>query len=131
MIPDLPKISCEIHTEYFTCLACRAEVKHNLKNISLHLQNSHQMNPSQYEEQYGRVPDTSVDNDYGSSDIGTVLSAQGVTETAEDYGFGSHFMTMEDEEELAEPPNFQVKFGFNKGSLFIIRGVKIRTIALL
>ena len=80
------------------------------------------------------LPDSSVDNDYGSSDIGTVLSAQGVTEnpeTAEDYGFGSHFMTTEDEEELAEPPNFQVKFGFNKGSLFIIRGVKIRIIALL
>ena len=67
-----------------------------------------------------------MDNDYGSSDIGTVLSAQGVTEnpeTAEDYGFGSHFMTMEDEEELAEPPTFQVKFGFIEGSLFILRGL--------
>ena len=59
--------TCEVHTEYFTCLACRAEVKHNLKNISLHLQNSHQMNPTQYEDQFGRLPDSIVEDwDNGS-----------------------------------------------------------------
>ena len=60
MIPDFPKISCEIHTEYFVCAVCHAEVKHNLKNISLHLQNGHSMTSSQYEEQYGRLPEQEV-----------------------------------------------------------------------
>ena len=36
---------CEIHTEYFFCGVCHAEVKHNLKNISLHLQNVHALSP--------------------------------------------------------------------------------------
>ena len=51
---------CEIHTEYFFCGVCHAEVKHNLKNISLHLGNVHNMSPNQYEQQYGRIPDDEV-----------------------------------------------------------------------
>ena len=72
--------SCEIHTEYFVCAICRAEVKHNLKNISLHLQNSHNMNANQYEEQYGRLPEQ--DN-----------------VSMEDFSFGAHFMLDDDGQE--------------------------------
>jgi hypothetical protein len=46
---------CEMHTEYFFCGVCHAEVKHNLKNISLHLQNVHNMTPQAYEDQFGRL----------------------------------------------------------------------------
>lgn len=51
---------CEIHTEYFFCGVCHAEVKHNLKNISLHLQNVHSLTPQMYEEQHGPIPDDDV-----------------------------------------------------------------------
>ena len=46
---------CEVHTEYFFCGVCHAEVKHNLKNISLHLHNVHNISPPTYEEQFGRL----------------------------------------------------------------------------
>ena len=46
---------CEVHTEYFFCGICHAEVKHNLKNISLHLHNVHNVTPPAYEEQFGRL----------------------------------------------------------------------------
>ena len=53
---------CEIHTEYFFCGVCHAEVKHNLKNISLHLQNVHAMSPAQYEASYGMIPEDEDDS---------------------------------------------------------------------
>ena len=46
---------CEVHTEYFFCGICHAEVKHNLKNISLHLHNVHNVSPPAYEQQFGRL----------------------------------------------------------------------------
>ena len=107
--------SCEIHTEYFVCLVCRAEVKHNLKNISLHLQNSHQMTANQYEDQYGRLPDSSTDQTSPirgavtpAAQTGPIIVDQG---SAEDYGFGSHFMLDDDGQDdqyMAEPPAVQV-----------------------
>jgi hypothetical protein len=35
---------CEVHTEYFFCAVCHAEVKHCHRNILMHLQRSHGMN---------------------------------------------------------------------------------------
>jgi hypothetical protein len=35
-------------------------VKHNLKNIALHLNKLHNINPQQYEDQFGRIPDDEV-----------------------------------------------------------------------
>ena len=46
---------CEVHTEYFSCGICHAEVKHNHKNISLHLRNVHNESPDAYEQQFGRL----------------------------------------------------------------------------
>ena len=34
----------QIHTEYFFCAMCHAEVKHCHRNILMHLQRSHNMN---------------------------------------------------------------------------------------
>ncbi len=81
---------------------CHSEVKHNLKNISLHLNNVHHMSPQEYENQFGRLPDTKVvmmeqqrpsarqqqeqwENDDGGE-------GGGGEEMRDDYGFGSHFM---------------------------------------
>jgi hypothetical protein len=72
---------CEIHTEYFFCGVCHAEVKHNLKNISLHLQNVHAMSPTQYEMSYGMIPE--------DEDVDVV--------SASDYGgFGGHHFLLDD-----------------------------------
>ena len=85
---------CEIHTEYFFCGVCHAEVKHNLKNISLHLGNVHNMSPNQYEQQYGRIPDDEIlvpglhdgnEMDPSHADDSTVLDES-------IGGFGSHFL---------------------------------------
>jgi len=50
---------CEIHTEYFFCAICHAEVKHCHKNIVMHLQRSHNSSLQVYEEKYGEM-DTSL-----------------------------------------------------------------------
>jgi len=46
---------CEIHTEYFFCAICHAEVKHCHKNIVMHLQRSHTISLQNYEEKYGEM----------------------------------------------------------------------------
>ena len=81
---------CEIHTEYFFCGVCHAEVKHNLKNISLHLQNVHKMSPSEYELQYGVIPE--------SEDLVVNEDVQ-----AADYGFGDHFLLDNNVESYDDP----------------------------
>jgi len=43
---------CEVHTEYFSCRICNGEVKHNYKNIMMHLQRSHQLTPAAYQQQF-------------------------------------------------------------------------------
>ena len=77
---------CEIHTEYFFCGVCHAEVKHNLKNISLHLGNVHNMTANQYEQQYGMIPDDEVVIPSLAQD-----SLEHPIVTGHD-GFGSHFL---------------------------------------
>ena len=84
---------CEIHTEYFFCGVCHAEVKHNLKNISLHLQNVHKMSPSEYELQYGVIPE--------SEDL--VMNDQHQDIQAADYGFGDHFLLDNNVESYDDP----------------------------
>ena len=83
---------CEIHTEYFFCGVCHAEVKHNLKNISLHLGNVHNMSPTQYEQQYGRIPDDEVIIP-GFEDGGEMDMSQ-MDDGMDDSmgGFGAHFL---------------------------------------
>ena len=71
---------CEIHTEYFFCGLCHSEVKHNLKNISLHLQNSHKMSPADYESQFGRMAEDEV------------VIAENQVQNNE---FGAHFLLQE------------------------------------
>ncbi len=84
---------CEIHTEYFFCGVCHAEVKHNLKNISLHLNNVHQMTPQTYEAQFGRLPDDEV---MIEGYVGGHPQQQGWHEQQEEeMGFGSHFLLVE------------------------------------
>lgn len=46
---------CEIHTEYFFCAVCHAEVKHCHRNILMHLQRSHNLTTAEYEAKYGEV----------------------------------------------------------------------------
>lgn len=79
---------CEIHTEYFFCGVCHAEVKHNLKNISLHLQNVHAMTPTQYEMSYGMIPEDEDDEPLPNSNESESM----------DYGFGGggHFLLVDD-----------------------------------
>ena len=36
--------SLQVHTEYFFCSVCHAEVKHCHRNVLMHLQRSHGMN---------------------------------------------------------------------------------------
>ncbi|TRY72430.1 hypothetical protein TCAL_14907 [Tigriopus californicus] len=76
---------CEIHTEYFFCAVCHTEVKHNLKNISLHLQNVHSLSPQDYEDKYGRISDEEI------------VPAIVPVEVNEEQlgGFGSHFLLEE------------------------------------
>ena len=91
---------CEIHTEYFFCGVCHAEVKHNLKNISLHLQNVHSITPQQYEVQYGRI----ADDDVEIPEMNKPVDGSG------GFGFaGAHFMMNEGEgvegqEQFSDPP---------------------------
>ena len=104
---------CEIHTEYFFCGVCHAEVKHNLKNISLHLGNVHSMNTNQYEQQYGRIPDDEVVIP-GGDDNPDIDASNGEDSAVIDQsmgGFGSHFMLNngQDEENGLIP---QVTFPF-------------------
>ena len=76
---------CEIHTEYFFCGVCHAEVKHNLKNISLHLNNVHTMSPQQYELQFGRIADDDV-----------IITENADASSAS--GFGEHFMSADQDD---------------------------------
>ena len=46
---------CEIHTEYFFCSVCHAEVKHCHRNILMHLQRSHNLSTAEYEAKFGEV----------------------------------------------------------------------------
>ena len=87
---------CEIHTEYFFCGVCHAEVKHNLKNISLHLQNVHAMSPAQYEVQYGSIPDDEDEN---------IIPGEEGNAQATDYGFGGggHFLLDDNVETYDDP----------------------------
>ena len=58
-------------------------VKHNLKNISLHLQNVHAMSPAQYEQQYGMIPE----------DEAEIEPMEPLIQPQVDYGFGGgHFL---------------------------------------
>ena len=85
---------CEIHTEYFFCGVCHAEVKHNLKNISLHLGNVHNMSPNQYEQQYGRISEDEViiPGIEDGVDMDLSHTDEQVSMDESIGGFGSHFM---------------------------------------
>merc|ERR1712141_206374 len=86
---------CEIHTEYFFCGVCHAEVKHNLKNISLHLQNVHAMSPAQYEQQYGMIPE----------DEAEIEPMEPLIQPQVDYGFGGgHFLLDDNNVETYDNP---------------------------
>ncbi len=87
---------CEVHTEYFFCGVCHAEVKHNLKNISLHLNNVHNMTPAAYEDQFGRLAEDEVVLG-GSAQVAdpSVEMAEQPEESA-DYNMG-HFLTGDEE----------------------------------
>lgn len=76
------------------------------------------MTANQYEDQYGRLPDSSTDQaELRTSPVrgaaaavaaaGPVIVDQG---SAEDYGFGSHFMLDDDgqDDQYIEPPAVQV-----------------------
>ena len=67
---------CEIHTEYFFCSVCHAEVKHCHRNILMHLQRSHNLSTAEYEAKYGEV------------EAGQVQ----VVTSADTGGFGQHFL---------------------------------------
>ena len=40
------------YLRYFSCRICNGEVKHNYKNIMMHLQRSHQLTPAAYQQQF-------------------------------------------------------------------------------
>merc|ERR1719206_10087 len=79
------------------------------------------MTANQYEDQYGRLPDSSTDQGElrasppvrgaaiapAPAPPGPIIVDQG---SAEDYGFGSHFMDMDDgqDDQYIEPPAVQV-----------------------
>ena len=67
---------CEIHTEYFFCAVCHAEVKHCHRNILMHLQRSHNLSTAEYEAKYGEV------------EAGQVH----VVSSGDNEGFGQHFL---------------------------------------
>ena len=67
---------CEIHTEYFFCAVCHAEVKHCHRNILMHLQRSHNLSTAEYEAKYGEV------------EAGQVQ----VVSSGDTEGFGQHFL---------------------------------------
>ena len=77
---------CEVHTEYFFCAVCHAEVKHCHRNILMHLQRSHNMNTQDYEAKFGEM-DTGIDMAGASGDD----SQQGIDQDI-DHGFGQHFL---------------------------------------
>ena len=59
---------CEIHTEYFFCAVCHAEVKHCHRNILMHLQRSHNLSTAEYEAKFGEVETGQVQLQVGSSE---------------------------------------------------------------
>ena len=101
---------CEVHTEYFFCGVCHAEVKHNLKNISLHLHNVHNITPPAYEEQFGRLVEEHAVIGHGGAGeqrgagggagAHTVAHAQG--DAASDDDGGEHLVIDEQETAVQE-----------------------------
>ena len=81
---------CEVHTEYFFCAVCHAEVKHCHRNILMHLQRSHNMNTQDYEAKYGEM-DTGIDMTAASA--GEDDPEQGLDQLQDlDQGLGQHFL---------------------------------------
>ncbi len=105
---------CEVHTEFFRCAACSSELKHNMKNIFVHLSKGeirfalvsilrrrkkiffpvHSMNPEEYEDQYGRLPEAAETLPHHDQEP----LADGADVTLDDddegdfEGFGAHFL---------------------------------------
>ena len=81
---------CEVHTEYFFCAVCHAEVKHCHRNILMHLQRSHNMNTQDYEAKYGEM-DTGI-VDMTAAAAGEDDAEQGLDHQDLDQGLGQHFL---------------------------------------
>ena len=79
----------QIHTEYFFCAVCHAEVKHCHKNIMTHLLRSHELTTQQYEAKYGEMDTDLADPSAPVPDLS-----------------GSHFITITEESPTPPPPVF-------------------------